>query len=976
MGPVKNGRYQLVALLALMAGVLLAVYPLLPVVERAVQYRWDITEGAAELPLSPYRPASLQLVIDGNIPQGPLIETTVRSIEPEFANLGFSVERQGDQLVTRVGEATLAHEIVDGRQIYIIIDGDAMFMGNDPHRGYHLEGDHRPVVDSLTATDDAVQAGTGLSAEIRADTRFDSHPTAVKVVAGILAVVLLAAAVVLLWLTTGRPRGPNAADRRRRLRPEDGVVLVATALGVIAGGGTDDDGFIRLIAGTVHDAGYLGNYVRWNNAPEAPFGWQYQLLAWMGQVSWEPVWLRLIPWLVALAGWLLLRHVLLPRLLPEPGCWPRVVVTATFLLGWLIYGNALRPELYFAVGTALVFWLVLRAVEDRSAVCLVLAFAVVSWTIGTGPTGLWALTPILIAAPQLWRWLRHEGWLGAAVGVLSLAMLGSVFVVMFADQTLGTVSAATAARTDYGPVYSLWQDPLRYLRLVESFATRQVTTYWSVLALAALFALVVPLRRRVPGPAIPGAAMRPVRWLVWVGLLLVPVLALSPTKLPHHFGALILLGPLAAAVVVHALVSRDRSPRVRPWFTGAVIGGMVAFTGLAFHRANTWWKLGTLGHVADVKPAAINGVALWPILVLAGLAIGVLVWWLQRRRPAAAAPVAIALVLAQVLFTGLTFANTATAMLRREAFDTAGRYTLGGGAIDAITGSGCRLERSLAVEQDPAAGALPVEMPEVDVATGLPVWRPGGAGRYDSGWLEVPAAARSGELPIVVGVAGMDAGHRVQVEFDDGTREDLEPNGRVLGTSNFEDIRVAAPAEATRFRVLAESDGPSTAERDLTYGAPAAGPNGQVVEFAALAPRLPQVTPLLDLAEGQTVSTAWNLAFFTPCLRQPVQRQGAVEIADYILSDAHRPGSIAYSAKNGGPFASAIGLRQPVRVPIYAHGDLDEESINELDLIRLEPSDQRRLQPEPATIADTRHNQVWGWRVGPDVAVPGAGDQP
>lgn len=964
------------AVLALVAGLLLAVHPLLPTIERTAHTTWNSDAGPVDVALNPYRPAEITLEISGPLPEGDVVDT-VRSAEPLLQDQRLRITDRENAIVVAVG----SHQVVaprpgdgpvrvhaTGDRVTVDVTGDVTGGGAPPVRA---SGDWRPAVDSLALTPAAQAAGTEVSVELVADTRFDTRPSTAKIAVAVAAIVTLLAAVLLVWRFAP---GERPTRPRPRFRAEDAVVLLGTGFGVLAGGATDDDGFIRLIAGNAAATGHIGNYVRWNNVPEAPFGWQYALFAIIGDVSWEPVLLRVLPWLVALVGWFVLRHLLYPQLVTgdggRAGLVARTALTATFLLGWLVYGNSLRPELWFAVGTALVFWLVLEAQARGSMLFLVLACVVASWTIGTGPTGLWALTPLIVAAPAIWSWLCDEPIVArVAVALVCLACLGSVVVAMFADQSLGTVIAATDARTAYGPIYPVWADPLRYYRLFMSFATRQVVTYWAVLALGVLLVLVIGRRT----PKIRGVALAPSRWLVWVSLWLVPIMALSPTKLPHHFGALILFGPLAAAVVTRALGEARTPRRARPWLTGAFVGLMAACTGLAFHRANTWWKLGTVGHVADTKPLAVAGIPLWPVLVAGGVGLGVLAWWTHRRHPRAAARRwSAVLVLAQVLFVAGTFTNTAVAMLRRDAFDPTGRYTMGAAALDAIRADGCRLERSIGVELDPAAGALPV--PEMAPGpTGLPTWTadPRRPDTFDSGWLELPDDAVAGAYPVVVAVAGADAGHRVRAEFDTGDAKDLEPTLKFLGATDFSDIRVRVPHGATRLRVVAESDGPATWRRNILAGAPSPGPNDELVPFAVAAPRVPVTTPLADIAADRTVATAWNLAFFTPCLRQPVESGGRVEIPELVLSDSERPGSIAFSAKNGGPFASVIGLRTPVRVPVHAAFDDSEKVINDLDLVRLDPPGG--AAPPTPTWSTTEQPRS-GLLVGPDVALPGAGE--
>ena len=59
----------------------------------------------------------------------------------------------------------------------------------------------------------------------------------------------------------------------------DVVVVAGLAVWAVIGSQTSDDGYILGIARARESAGYIGNYYRWFNVPEAPFGWFYELYA-------------------------------------------------------------------------------------------------------------------------------------------------------------------------------------------------------------------------------------------------------------------------------------------------------------------------------------------------------------------------------------------------------------------------------------------------------------------------------------------------------------------------------------------------------------------------------------------------------------------------------------------------------------------------------------------------------------------------
>lgn len=702
------------------------------------------------------------------------------------------------------------------------------------------------------------------------------------------------------------------------------MLVPVFAFGVIAGGATDDDGFIAQILRTRTMSGYLGNYVRWNNAPEAPFGWFYELLSRWGAISWEPVWMRLLPLLVAILGWVVVRHGLLPRLVPRPGHWVRLALLAGFAGFWLVFCNSLRPELWFAVGSGVVLWCVLDALHRRRIGPLLIGALVAGLTVGVGPTGLLALAPFVVAIRPLWRWLRRDRLRLAAVGVCWLACLGAVVPLMFADQSLTSVLSSNAARATYGPVYPVWWDPIRYWRLYQSFAARQWIVYLAALALLLLGWRLWRARRGGTG-VLPGVNRR-VAWLVvGTALGLVVAMALSPTKLPHHFGALLLLGPLAMAGCVR-LAERDRGRG----FAAVLLGGSVAMFGISLHGNNSWWKLSTLGLLADKNRLAVGPVPLWPFVVLAGIALGVCVWrgWPSSLRAGwRATRAAGAYTLGVVVLVGSQYANFAQAAIARGPE----RYTMASAALSAMAGEPCKLARSLSYEPDPAAGVLPGAgtPPFGGRAAGLPVWaaNPAAADRLETGWYEIPESARRGDWPIVVAVSGLDATHRVRVEFDRGAPKRLSTTRKTLGDSELSDIRVEPNGGAARFRVVAESDGPATADPKT----------GRIIPFAVAAPRVPVTRPLIELVQEKNVAIAWNLAFFGPCFDTPREAQGRVEIPDFVLSDSQQPGNISYNSRSGGPFAGVLGLTAPSRIPLYARGDYDESDMSALDLVRLDP---------------------------------------
>ena len=73
----------------------------------------------------------------------------------------------------------------------------------------------------------------------------------------------------------------------------------------VIGANSSDDGYILQMARVAGHAGYMSNYFRWFGSPEDPFGWYYNLLALMTDVSDASIWMRLPDLVCALVCWLL-----------------------------------------------------------------------------------------------------------------------------------------------------------------------------------------------------------------------------------------------------------------------------------------------------------------------------------------------------------------------------------------------------------------------------------------------------------------------------------------------------------------------------------------------------------------------------------------------------------------------------------------------------------------------------------------------
>ena len=174
-------------------------------------------------------------------------------------------------------------------------DGTAQYTGfPDPNL--------RPaIVGVFTDLTGAAPQGLSLSATI--DTRYTTKPTALKLTAMVLAIIATIVALVALWRLDqldGRRMQRVIPSRWRTFSAVDGVVVGGFLVWHVMGANSSDDGYILGMARVADHAGYMSNYFRWFGSPEDPFGWYYNLLALMTQVSTASIWIRLPDLLCAL----------------------------------------------------------------------------------------------------------------------------------------------------------------------------------------------------------------------------------------------------------------------------------------------------------------------------------------------------------------------------------------------------------------------------------------------------------------------------------------------------------------------------------------------------------------------------------------------------------------------------------------------------------------------------------------------------
>lgn len=736
-----------VAVVAGLLGALLAIAtPVLPVDQTTAQLNWPQhgTFDSVDAPLIGYVATDLTITVPCQAAAGltgpqnsgkTVLLSTVPKQASKAVDRGLLIQRANDDLVLVVRNvpvvgAPLSQVLSPACQrLTFTAHADkvaAEFVGltqgpNTEHPGSPLRGeksgyDFRPQIVGVF-TDLTGPAPPGLNFSATIDTRYSSHPTALKLIAMILGVVLTAVSLIALHVL-------DTADgtRHRRFLPSrwwsigslDALVIAVLVWWQFVGANTSDDGYILTMARVSEHAGYMANYYRWFGTPEAPFGWYYDLLALWAHVSTTSIWMRLPTLVMALTCWWVISREVIPRLghavkNSRAAAW---TASGTFLAVWLPLDNGLRPEPIIALGILLTWCSVERAVATSRLLPVAIACIIGALTLFSGPTGIASIGALLVAIGPLRTILHRRSKQFGALPLLApiLAAATVTIILIFRDQTLAGELQATALKRTVGPSLSWFDEHLRYERLFMASPDGSVARRFAVLAL--ILALGITVAMSLRKGRIPGTAAGPSRRIVGITIISFVAIMFTPTKWTHHFGVFAglaaSLGALAAVAVMSAAM---RSRRNRTVFA-AVVLFLVAYS---FASVNGWWYVSNFGvpwsnsfpawHYAFAT--ALLGLTLLVLLLAAWFHFvspdnGSLRKSGQTRFGARVAgivqsPLAIAawaLVTFEVL--SLTLAMT-------------GQYpawSVGRSNLQALVGKSCGLADDVLVEQDPNAGML------------------------------------------------------------------------------------------------------------------------------------------------------------------------------------------------------------------------------------------------------------------------------
>ena len=731
---------RLLAVITGLVGLLLcALAPLLPVRQSTAAIQWpqsanaDGFIGDVTAPLVSGAPKSLDVTIPcravASLPaDGGLVFSTIPTGGIDAGRNGLFVNATADVVYVAFRDTVAAvapRAAVDsGACSELRIWANVGAVGADfvgiPGATGTLGLDKRPQVAGLF-TDLRVAPDAGVRAHVDIDTRFITSPTVLKMAVMVLGVAAVLASIIALALldrTAGR-RAPPGSRRRAGLSVwlADAGVVGGLLVWHIVGPPTSDDGYNLTMARVSGDAGYIANYYRYFGASEAPFDWYQSVLAHLASISTTGVWMRLPATAAAIGTWLLLSHVVLPRLGNRLARNRAVVWTAgaVFLAAWLPFNNGLRPEPLIAFGVVLVWVLVELSVGRRRLWPTAAAIVVAAFCLTLAPQGLIALAPLLVGARTITRVIsERRPALGLAAQLAPLAAAASlIFVIVFRDQTLATVAESARIKYVVGPTIPWYQEFLRYYFLtVEDSVDGSLTRRFAVLILLlCLFGLLMVLLRR---GTVPGAMNGPVWRLIGttgIGLLL---LTFTPTKWAIQFGAFAGLAGALGGVTAFALarVGLHSRRNLALYVTALLFVLAWATSGL-----NGFFYTGNYGVPWFDKQPVIVGFPVTTIFLVLAIAGGLLTAWLHfridyaghtevadtgRNRALASTPLLVVAVIMVVLELGSMLKATAA----RYPVYTTGSANLAALGLTGSSGNSCAMADAVLVEADTNAGLL------------------------------------------------------------------------------------------------------------------------------------------------------------------------------------------------------------------------------------------------------------------------------
>ena len=745
-------RARIVAVVAGIVGVLAAVLsPILPVDYTKAELSWpqssSVESGAAgtlnvAAPTVSFVPVTMDLSVPCSLgamlpATGGVLLSTVPENGAEAAKVGLFVRVTADSLQVTSRNMVLldapraqaqstpgcAVNIRGGEDgVHGSISNLPPTEDGSPHAFDIDDPNKRPQLIGVYTSLPADTPTDGLSFHATLDTRFISTPTSLKfwvLVLGIAATILSILALAVLDARDGRrfafrrPGPLRLPTGRWRPRWVDGFVAGILLVWLFVGANTADDGYQVTVGRIAKDAGYLDNYYRYFGAPQDPFGWHYHYLSLWMQVSTATPWLRLLPFIFALASWVLISRFAIPRLgravrQSTPSLWAAALV---FLAVWMPYNNGLRVEPLIALGALFTWVCVERSIATGRFLPLTIGIMAAALTLTAHPTGVMAAVALLAGLrPSLRRFMarrERDGVLPLLMPILASGL--AILYLIFADQALAPILEGVGVNGEVGPTNKWWEEPLRYYMLMNPTADGSIARRFGILITFVCVILVVIMllnRRRLSG-----IATAPTWRLVAMAIGCTALLAFQPTKWTHQMGIYAAIaGALAAVATACADRAIMRRRRNRTLFAAACVYVLA----VAFSGRNQWWYVGNYGMPWRDSTPEIKGITFASVMLVVAAGLTALGVWQHFRddyvpadrrggKPTGVfsrlrSPSLIAVSAVMLAFTLVSFAKAD--LTQRHS------WSWGKSNVDALRGRPCALAEAVLVENKPNDGLL------------------------------------------------------------------------------------------------------------------------------------------------------------------------------------------------------------------------------------------------------------------------------
>ncbi|WP_425451257.1 arabinosyltransferase domain-containing protein [Williamsia limnetica] len=746
---------KIAAIVTGLIGLFLALAtPLLPVSQTTAELNWPQQDRLQSVlsPLVSYVPVDLEISVPCTAldqltapGQSVLVSTLPKEAEKAVARGLFvrksgqatdALDRQSVEVVVRntpVAMATLA-QMRDQQCQQIVVTATATsvraeFVGltnaeGQPVVGEITDGDQRPQLTGIyTDLTGAASSIPGLEAHATIDDRYSTAPTVLKWLAiaiGVLCTIISLGALAVLDGTDGRKHRRFLPARWWKFNARDAVVIGALLIWHIVGPNTSDDGYILTMSRVAEHADYTANYYRWYGAPEAPFGWYYQVFGWLAHVTTASPWMRLPALLCGILVWLIISHEVLPRL-GRAATVNRIVpwtAAFVFLASWFPFNNGLRPEPIICLGALLTWCSVERAIATGRTLPAAVACTIGAFSLAAGPTGLMAVAALIAGArPMVMALIKRAKAIGgdakSYLAMLAPVLAAGTFVifVVFSDLTLAAFTQSTRMKSALGPSLHWYNEIDRYSALFEFSANGSVSRRFAVLAM--LVGLVVSGAMLIRKSRIPGTALGPSRRIVGITFASLIFLMFTPTKWTHQFGVFAgLAAALAAIAAIAVSAGAMHARRNRMLFIALVL----FITGLAFTAPNAFFYYSNWGMPWGALPVRF-GVALGSVLLYLCAAALLVAFWFHFREPFKPdTPAQTGTTSRRRWFSTLATAPLAVAGAFLVVFQIgtavgagvkqSGSFSIPTSNVAALQGDTCGMAEKVLVEADPSADIL------------------------------------------------------------------------------------------------------------------------------------------------------------------------------------------------------------------------------------------------------------------------------